>query len=272
MDAIQDEQTSAETAGLGPQSQDPSQPEADKRKCTYCLDTVDVDRIVTLACGHEMERRCLRIFFQSATLAGTPARCCDAELPLQLAEGLLDAEQLRDYRLVLYEQTVEDRTYCHARGCSCFLLPETYAGSGEATCPNCGAATCTACKGPAHDGDCPRDEALEQALAQGYKQCPRCRVVVEHYDGCYYVTCPNCGEAFCFLCLKRWKTCDCRRFPGEEEETDRGDHMDVDDDANDGEEEEEELGELGYDDYDMGTDDDTEHEGDDEDDDEVNAC
>lgn len=48
------------------------------------------------------------------------------------------------------------------------------------------------CKGAAHQGDCPEDEASNQLLAlaeqEGWKRCPGCHRMVELTHGCYHMS------------------------------------------------------------------------------------
>lgn len=44
------------------------------------------------------------------------------------------------------------------------------------------------------------------------KKCPQCKANIEKNEGCNHMTC-KCGHGFCWICLARWKTCNCPQFP-----------------------------------------------------------
>ena len=59
-----------------------------------------------------------------------------------------------------------------------------------------------------------------------YKQCPKCKVLIEKIDGCNQMKCINCGFNFCWLCLKEYTSnhysiYNTRGCPGMRFETDR---------------------------------------------------
>ncbi|PHH91063.1 hypothetical protein CDD83_1808 [Cordyceps sp. RAO-2017] len=110
------------------------------------------------------------------------------------------------------EFSTADRVYCHRPDCSTFVPPE-FVQAGVATCPNCNAATCVACKDTEHGADnCPQDGALQEVLRvareSGWQQCKSCNRLVELTVGCYHMTC-LCRAQFCYLCGEPWKTCGC---------------------------------------------------------------
>jgi hypothetical protein len=39
-----------------------------------------------------------------------------------------------------------------------------------------------------------------------YKQCPRCRVIIEKNKGCNQMKCIGCDYEFCWLCGKKYTT------------------------------------------------------------------
>ena len=59
-----------------------------------------------------------------------------------------------------------------------------------------------------------------------YKQCPKCKVLIEKIDGCNQMKCLNCGFNFCWLCLREYTSnhysiYNSRGCPGMRFETDR---------------------------------------------------
>jgi hypothetical protein len=47
---------------------------------------------------------------------------------------------------------------------------------------------------------------LELSREQGWKQCPKCSVLIELRSGCNHMTCTNCSHEFCYRCLQEWNT------------------------------------------------------------------
>ncbi|CAO2207746.1 unnamed protein product [Urochloa humidicola] len=59
----------------------------------------------------------------------------------------------------------------------------------------------------------PEDARLENlAKERLWRQCVKCRHMIELAEGCYHMTCV-CGYEFCYTCGKEWKekkaTCSC---------------------------------------------------------------
>ena len=59
-----------------------------------------------------------------------------------------------------------------------------------------------------------------------YKQCPKCKVLIEKIDGCNQMRCINCGYNFCWLCMREYTSnhysiYNSRGCPGMRFETDR---------------------------------------------------
>lgn len=164
--------------------------EAEQRACLCCREMVNVDQLVLPGCNHAYCRPCLRVMFTLAATDGYLAHCCGI-IPLEVGEQYLNDDQIGPYRAMFAELSAENRTYCHVDKCFTFIAADTHDGN-TATCAKCGANTCTACKGPTHDGDCPRDEELEKVREyvreQGWKECPRCRTGIELNMGCYHVS------------------------------------------------------------------------------------
>lgn len=91
--------------------------------------------------------------------------------------------------------------YCSNRACGVFVPLAQYQGPDEAVCRAC--TTCRMCRSATHDGICPQDVGVQQAvtLAQrnGWRSCPRCNNMVEKRSGCEHMTC-RCGGEFCYVC------------------------------------------------------------------------
>lgn len=79
---------------------------------------------------------------------------------------------------------------------------------GTYLCPTCGTAShpdiSRTVNEAFHNGD---DEPFfELASEQGWKQCPRCAILIEFTHRCNHMRCTSCRHDFCYLCLTPWNT------------------------------------------------------------------
>ncbi|RYP54640.1 hypothetical protein DL770_010955 [Monosporascus sp. CRB-9-2] len=197
-----------------------------KRNCVACGESKHFAELARAPCRHEYCGECLSRLFEGATVDETlfPPRCCRQPIPLQQNLVFLDAAVAQRFRRKAVEFSTPNRTYCHNRRCRAFVPPSRYVrDDGDkrgiavaARCGECGARTCTECKGAAHGGgDCPNDVQLQQVIQlareQGWQRCQNCWGMVELNMGCNHMTC-RCGFEFCYVCGSRWKTCKCEHW------------------------------------------------------------
>ncbi|KAH9223443.1 hypothetical protein DL95DRAFT_420154 [Leptodontidium sp. 2 PMI_412] len=165
-----------------------------KRHCTACRETFPSHDLSRVPCTHEYCRGCLHDLFNASLIDDTlfPPRCC--RLPITPTASIriyLPASIVRQYEAKKIEFDTPNRTYCSNPLCSSFIRIE-YIAEEQATCQVCQVVTCTICKGAAHTGDCPDDEALKL-------RCYSCRRLVELDMGCNHMT-------------AKWKTCRCAQW------------------------------------------------------------
>lgn len=83
------------------------------------------------------------------------------------------------------------RTYCFRQKCQAFIGANNIVNE-VATCSSCNSSTCKTCKAALHEGDCPKDEALQQTLElareQEWSRCRECGRIVELVFGCHHMT------------------------------------------------------------------------------------
>lgn len=170
------------------------------RQCTACDSEKSLFDVFRTPCGHDYCKECLSTLFQLATTDETlfPPRCCRQEIPLQFVKLYLSSTLFRAFEKKSIEFKSSNRTYCCQPTCSSFISSDDVNGE-RATCTACGAHTCTICKNSAHDGDCPKDAAIQQTLetgrAQGWQRCYHCRRLVELDMGCNHIT-------YVLLCMR----------------------------------------------------------------------
>ncbi|KAI0123952.1 IBR finger domain-containing protein [Xylariales sp. AK1849] len=209
-----------------------------QRDCVACGEQWNLEDIARAPCQHEYCRDCLERLYRDSMVDETlfPPRCCRQTIPLDENVMLLPESVVDLFRKKSIEFSTSDRTYCHQPQCSTFV-PYTACNNDIGTCPDCGAQTCTICKGASHSGDCPHDEQLQQVLGlartEGWQRCQDCRTMVELNIGCNHISC-RCGAQFCYNCGTRWKECQCDQWD-ERRLLERANQIDATDHANVGE-------------------------------------
>lgn len=165
-------------------------------ECIVCTEEFHPTQAATLDCRHIWCRHCLTHRFQASTDSETswPPRCCAQTIPAvdQVLSFLSPSLRAR-YAAKSIEWGTTERTYCHEKPCSEFILPNTIQGRW-AHCPRCQRDTCSACKGPYHTQlPCQESSELDDMLRNtaaefGWPQCPGCNRYVEITHGCNHMT------------------------------------------------------------------------------------
>ncbi|KAF2806990.1 uncharacterized protein BDZ99DRAFT_354860, partial [Mytilinidion resinicola] len=162
---------------------------------------------------HNYCRECLLEWFNKA-LEDTivfPPKCCRNPIPLDLCKHVFPYDLIERIEEKEVELSTPNPTYCAHSTCGRFIRPD-YHRNDLARCPHCSQETCTLCKAPAHRGLCPDDPAtkalMDTASEKKWQRCFNCKEMVELNTGCYHMTC-RCKAEFCYLCGKKWHTCEC---------------------------------------------------------------
>lgn len=164
-----------------------------KMKCTSCLDERD-DIAFLGRCGHPFCQECTRrLVLSTRNEALYPPRCCGQVIPPMIVLSVLSYEELQDFSDKAVEYNTQNRVYCADPRCSEFI-PHFDVASGNANCPRCSKITHLQCRSLAHPGnDCPvnneHHKVLEMANTEKWKQCSRCKNMVELLHGCHHITC-----------------------------------------------------------------------------------
>ncbi|GAA6049919.1 hypothetical protein JCM3770_007050 [Rhodotorula araucariae] len=163
--------------------------------CYVCSDGHD-KRSVRVDCGHLYCFPCLRQLCLLATKDETlnPASCCKQAInPLHFTK-VVTPRQHTAYLDALKEFNSLDRVYCANPRCSAFLCAALNQNRTLATCSQCLARTCQACRGPWHLSDkepcaAEADDVAASKLAQLVRgvRCPTCHRVVMRNGGCAHV-------------------------------------------------------------------------------------
>ena len=189
----------------------------DTSNCPVCLTEVaDAEAFVT-CCGHFYHRDCLELQCRSTSDMTIKCVSCNASLPFSDLEAALTRPQLDAVLgasfLKFVNANPEKWRYCPNHACD-----ELYAVSELAdaqaiviTCYGCLQNLCTHCGTPEHAGmTCAESKQanMPDVLFQAWKKkqrakdCPKCGVVIDRYEGCQHVKCGSCKTHFCWTCLK----------------------------------------------------------------------
>lgn len=249
-----------------------------RETCTICLEDTDVTKIHAVeGCGHRFCFSCMKEHVKVKLLDGTLPACpqdgCTTKLSVEgskifLSPRLLDimVQRIREAQI-----PPTQKIYCPYPKCSALMsLSEVirpmqessskYTIADAATlrnCVKCRGSFCISCKVPWHDRmSCydykrrypharPEDAKLQNlARQQLWRQCIKCKHMIELAEGCYHMTCV-CGYEFCYTCGKEWKekkaTCSCPLWDegniihddSDEDDDDDDDDYDEDEDDDD---------------------------------------
>lgn len=171
-----------------------------------------------LACSHLQCVQCTRKLFQAALRDNTllPLVCCEVPIDMNIAFDLLHPDDATLILKRVEEKEAKNKMYCPS--CSSFMNLDLIDSTQclKVRC-DCGTSVCTTCKTENHPGyTCRQNQAIqsgsdisdimELSREQGWKQCPKCSILIEFRSGCNHMTCANCSNQFCYRCLQAWDT------------------------------------------------------------------
>lgn len=162
--------------------------------CLICMETFNAKDVIQTPCQHHYCHDCMKRLFIEATKNESlyPPKCCDKDIPLTVANTVLNAQLQMEFTNKGIEFRTKDRLYCSSKRCSAFIHPmHIYRDTGM--CGECRELTCVFCKRAYHGGDCSNDkdtrEVLKLAQKSGWRKCFRCEYMVAVDEGCNHVTC-----------------------------------------------------------------------------------
>ena len=189
-DEVAGQEGAESSAWAGSRRRNPNGP---RRQCISCDVRRSVIDVYQAPCDHGYCRDCLHTLFELSTTDETlfPPRCCRQEMPLSSVRSYLSTELVDTFEEKAIEYRTPNRTYCSQPTCSAFI-PLGNIENENAACSVCAFITCTICKSPAHEGDCPEDTTTQQVLdlaqEEGWQRCYNCRRLVELNLGCNHMT------------------------------------------------------------------------------------
>jgi len=213
--------------------------QAPPKKCTLCLENVEVYLMVTLTCGDQFCKECLSQYFEiMITSKSIPILCpslnCRKEISETVLSDVLNPSTMKKYEQysldVAIERNPRDYTCCFTPDCP-FVFFQSPNDPTTFRCPLCKNRFCLSCQVIYHQGitcteyqrklvlssylnflhpgqvgpDAVKQKKFEDLLfkqmlaRKEWKRCPGCRAVVDKEDGCDHMIC-RCGCEFCYHC------------------------------------------------------------------------
>ncbi|CAL9234018.1 unnamed protein product [Arabidopsis halleri] len=238
--------------------------------CVICFEETDAERMFfTNECLHRHCFTCVKQHVKVKLLSGTVPTCldygCKFELTLESCSKVLTPKLIEMWKQKMKEDSipVAERIYCPYQNCSTLMskteLSSEADQSNVRTCAKCCGLFCIDCKVPSHtDLSCADykklhpdplvDDLKLKSLANDnmWRQCVKCRHMIELSHGCNHMTC-RCGYEFCYQCGIEWKK-DQQICPSGCLQTGQGDYDDEDSSDDDSEHDcEEDMCECYYD-------------------------
>jgi IBR domain, a half RING-finger domain len=175
------------------------------RAMSMALNWHAITSTVLVACGNSFRMQCETLQL--------PLQCCQVPVDISIAYRLLKASEVEFLVSKTAERMATNKMYCPT--CNRFVDLDREGGTVDHTLRcSCSAMLCTKCKTGAHPAlSCAENKAASNATneallalvqSKGWKQCPKCFVVIELHSGCYHMTCSICRHEFCFKCLQPW--------------------------------------------------------------------
>lgn len=165
-------------------------------ECVACTENTPEADAIRTSCSHSYCRTCVTKLFDDSLRDETlfPPRCCRNPIHLDLVQQFLDSAFTTRFEEKLVERQDTRRTYCAVPTCSKYLRASDTGrrtlGPASRFCEECNVWTCEGCKKAHTPGSpCPEDEeVLRMGRQAGWKQCAKCRNLVELTVGCNHIT------------------------------------------------------------------------------------
>ena len=216
--------------------------EGSSSNCLICLESLAGKPVDNLICGHKFCGDCWSMYCQAAVKSGKDCvmtRCplvgCPIIVPKSIFVKHLPTELSKEYtKHVCKSFTDENRAmkWCPAPGCKYIALNESLARMdinckcGKIFCFGCGEETHVPCTCKLMKQWSIKNSAESENITwimANTKACPKCDKPIEKNQGCNHMTCVQCRNEFCWICMGPWsihgeKTggyYKCNRFEGE---------------------------------------------------------
>ncbi|KAF8015554.1 hypothetical protein BT93_H1164 [Corymbia citriodora subsp. variegata] len=214
-----------------------------KETCVICFENSSVTEMFSVdECLHRYCFSCMKRHVEAKLLEGVIIKCphdgCNSEVKIDSCGGLLEPNiiSIMSQRMKEASVPVTERIYCPYPRCSTLMSKQevleysrsAFVGaehSGARKCMKCQFFFCIDCKVPWHYNMSCNEYRMSNPIATAgdaklktlasksmWRECVKCKNLVELAEGCYHITC-RCGHEFCYICGAKWKnkkaTCSC---------------------------------------------------------------
>ncbi|KAL3718839.1 hypothetical protein ACJRO7_003878 [Eucalyptus globulus] len=214
-----------------------------KETCVICFEDKSVTEMFSVEeCLHRYCFTCMKRHVEAKLLDGVMIKCphdgCNSEVKIDSCGGFLEPNviSIMSQRMKEASVPVTERVYCPNPRCSTLMSKQevleysrsAFVGaerSGARNCMKCQFFFCVDCKVPWHynmtcyeyqmsNATATAGDAQLKSLARKrlWRECVKCKNLVELAEGCYHITC-RCGHEFCYTCGAEWRnkkaTCSC---------------------------------------------------------------
>uniref|UniRef100_A0A6S9ISQ1 RBR-type E3 ubiquitin transferase n=1 Tax=Heterosigma akashiwo TaxID=2829 RepID=A0A6S9ISQ1_HETAK len=190
--------------------------------CRICCDEIDGATAFALGCAHFFCRVCWAQYLDVKVAEGPacvytvcPEQKCPRIVTEEIFQEFLSAETFLKYQQFSLDSFVDiNRTLRWCPGAGCPRAARAPPQAGHVKCV-CGAAFCFRCADEAHapagckdlqtwKEKCQNESETANWILANTKRCPKCSTRIEKNQGCNHMTCRQCKEEFCWICMGPW--------------------------------------------------------------------
>ncbi|CAM9336419.1 unnamed protein product [Chrysoparadoxa australica] len=190
--------------------------------CRICCDDVPGSDSFALPCAHYFCRECWETYLLTKVQEGPTCiytACPEHKCPQIVSESIFkeflptDAfKRYEQFSLYSFVDINKKLRFCPGKNC-------TKIGQAPISCPHvkcdCGEVFCFKCGEEAHEPagcaeltrwkeKCQNESETANWILANTKKCPKCNTRIEKNQGCNHMTCRQCKEEFCWICLGNW--------------------------------------------------------------------
>ncbi|KAK6101849.1 IBR domain family protein [Brugia pahangi] len=190
--------------------------------CSICCDSY-MKIVVQLNCHHQTCVDCFSTYIKTAFVehqfAFMPPNGYTVGCPVYNCRGcvvdthcfyLMGKSTYDEYQRQAAEHFVtleQEGMFCPRANCGASFLWEFSPSNPKIICPECYISFCGLCR--QIECICLGSDATKKTIERICRRCPSCDTPTERNGGCAHMHCSQCGEHWCFLCVKSWSE-DCQ--------------------------------------------------------------